>query len=304
MSFPLEGITGKSQKKSSFQSSGTPYAAREMTSPLYFDSHMHTPLCKHAMGEPEEYAAVGKSRGLKGIIMTCHSPMPHGFSAAVRMAPSEFDDYVDLVARASAALAQEGDFEVKLGLESDWFPGMEPWLKDLHQRAEFHYILGSVHYHIPEYREAFWEGDSLTFQRGYFRHLAEAAETGLFDSLSHPDLVKNAFPDTWNHGAVEETVIEALDRIQQTGVAMELNTSGLHKTIPEMNPGMEMLHLMAEREIPVVLGSDSHQPMRVGAQFDMALDMLMNAGYREVCYFHERQRRSEPIEAVLASLED
>jgi hypothetical protein len=44
--------------------------------------------------------------------------------------------------------------------------------------------------------------------------------------------------------------------------------------------------------------------MRVGAQFDMALDMLMNAGYREVCYFHERQRRSEPIEAVLASLED
>ena len=103
---------------------------------------MHTPLCKHALGEPEEYAEVGKARGLKGIIMTCHSPMPHAFSHAVRMAPSQFDDYVSLVQRATKAFS-DTDFEVKLGMESDWFPGMEDWLKDLHQRAEFHYILGS-----------------------------------------------------------------------------------------------------------------------------------------------------------------
>ena len=28
--------------------------------PIYFDSHMHTPLCKHAIGEPSEYAEAGK----------------------------------------------------------------------------------------------------------------------------------------------------------------------------------------------------------------------------------------------------
>ncbi len=274
-----------------------------MMEPVYYDSHMHTPLCKHAMGEPEDYAEVGRGRGLKGIIFTCHSPMPDGFSAAVRMAPEEFDEYVGLVGRARETLARESEFEVKLGLESDWFPGMERWLEELHRRAEFHYILGSVHYHIPEYRKAFWTGDPLPFQRGYFRHLAEAAESGLFDCISHPDLVKNAFPDSWKHASVEETVIEALDRIQQTGVAMELNTSGLHKTIPEMNPGIEMLILMAEREIPVVIGSDSHQPGRVGAQFEMALDLLMNAGYREVSYFDERKRQMEPIDRVLESLE-
>lgn len=269
--------------------------------PIYFDSHMHTPLCKHAIGEPEEYAEVGQARGLKGVIMTCHSPMPHGFSAAVRMAPSQFDDYVRMVGRAANEVSTSG-FEVKLGLESDWFPGMEPWLTDLHQRAEFHYILGSVHYHIQEYRDAFWKGDALEFQRGYFRHLADAAETGLFDCISHPDLVKNAFPDTWRHGAVADTVVEALDRIQGSGVAMELNTSGLHKTIPEMNPGIEMLKLMAEREIPVVIGSDSHQPRRVGAQFEIALDLLMNAGYKEVSVFHERQRQTLAIEEVMPTL--
>ena len=51
---------------------------------------MHTPLCKHAVGEPFEYAESGKKAGLKGIIMTCHSPMPKGFSSDVRMSIDEF----------------------------------------------------------------------------------------------------------------------------------------------------------------------------------------------------------------------
>ncbi len=271
------------------------------SSRVYYDSHMHTPLCKHAIGEPEEYAAQGQARGLKGIIMTCHSPMPDGFSYAVRMDPSEFEEYVALVGRATENLAETG-FQVKLGMESDWFPGMEAWLTELHDRADFHYILGSVHYHIPEYRDAYWRGNPLDFQRLYFQHLADAAETGLFDCISHPDLVKNSFPDTWSLVAIEDVVVETLDRIQQTGVAMELNTSGLHKAFPEMNPGAGMLELMAERGIPVVIGSDSHQPRRVGAQFEEALLELEAAGYHEVSYFHERERQSVSIDAVRASL--
>lgn len=262
---------------------------------------MHTPLCKHALGDPEDYAERGLERGLAGIIMTCHSPMPNRFSHAVRMAPTQFDDYVSLINRAAGAMARHG-FEVKLGMESDWFPGMEPWLTDLHQRADFHYILGSVHYHIPEYRDAFWDGDAMGFQERYFQHQAEAAETGLFDAISHPDLVKNAFPNTWDFETIAPAIAEMLDRIQACGVAMELNTSGLHKTVREMNPGPEMLAMMAERGIPVVIGSDSHQAHRVSANFEQALDALEKAGYSEVSFFHERQRQALPISIARASL--
>ena len=38
--------------------------------PTLFDSHMHTPLCKHAVGEPEDYAEQALAEGLKGIIFT------------------------------------------------------------------------------------------------------------------------------------------------------------------------------------------------------------------------------------------
>ncbi len=254
---------------------------------------MHTPLCKHAEGHPILYMEHGVANGLAGIVMTCHSPMPNGFSSRVRMAPEQFDDYVAMVDEATEA-APPG-FEVLLGLESDFFPGMEPWLRELHERADFHYILGSVHWHIPEYIDAFWRGDPFSFQRQYFDHLAESAESGLFDCLAHPDLVKNASPTEWRLERILPFIERSLDRIAETGVAMELNTSGLNKSFPEMNPGPEILALMAERGISVVIGSDSHTPLRVADGFHAALDTLEEAGYGAVSLFRNRERREIAI---------
>ncbi len=256
--------------------------------PIYYDSHMHTPLCKHAIGDPVEYAKTGIKKGLKGIIMTCHSPMPDGFSADVRMAPDELSNYVQMV--ELAAKEMEGKIDVKLGLESDWFPGMECWLSKLHQQADFHFILGSVHPFTREYKKAFLGDDPLAFQAIYFNHLADAAESGLFDCISHADIVKVMLGDKWNFEASVPIVEKVLDRIAATGIAMELNTSGLNKSYPEMNPGERMLKMMQSVNIPVVVNSDSHKPERVGADFDMAFDLLEKVGFTDVSYFNNRER--------------
>ena len=83
---------------------------------------------------------------------------------------------------------------------------------------------------------------------------------------------------------------------------MELNTSGLNKPVPEMNPGPEMLAMMAERCIRVVVGSDSHIPWRVGADFDAALAMLDEAGFDEVSVFKKRQPTAYKIADARRSL--
>lgn len=266
----------------------------------YFDSHMHTPLCMHADGHPREYVANGVAAGLSGVIFTCHSPMPDRFSHAVRMAPEQFDDYLELVAEGADSAPDE--FEVRLGMESDFFPGMEGWLEQLHGRADFDYILGSVHWHIPEYRAAFFNGDLAAHEKQYFSHLAESAETGLFDCLAHPDLVKNASVEEWNFAARRDDIAEALDRIAATGVAMELNTSGINKVYAEMNPGPDMLAMMLERGIPVVVGSDSHSPYRVGSGFDLALKSLSDVGYTQVSVFEKRERCDISIKAARACM--
>ena len=268
--------------------------------PLYYDSHMHTPLCKHAWGEPEEYAAQALKAGLKGIIFTCHCPMPNGFWPSVRMSESEFDTYIEIVRRA--AKAYEGRLDVCLGLESEFFPGCEDWIRSLHERADFDYILGGLHWQAKEYLAKFEVGTIENFRRTYFEHLAQSAESGLYDCLAHPDLVKNYHPDSWCFAIVKNSAEAALDRIAQTGVAMELNTSGLNKSYSEMNPGNEMLRMMAERGIPVVIGSDAHRANRVGEHFITALNNLTEAGYETVSYFQKRQRIDLKISDVLSSI--
>lgn len=271
-----------------------------LTTPILYESHMHTPLCKHATGQPEEYAAVAEKRGLKGIIVTCHNPINEAWGARYRMDVEQFDEYLALVNRAREAWA--GRIDVRLGLECDYYPGAEPWLEKLLSRTEFNHVLGSLHCQIAEYIDRYFNGDPVDFQRTYFDHLAMSAECGLFDTLSHPDLIKNSNPREWKIERIWDDICRALDRIAATGTAMELNTSGVEKLVPEMNPGQKILIEMRERNIPVVIGADAHKPARVAAGYEAALDILQEVGYSHISMFLDRKRQEIDIEVARASL--
>jgi histidinol-phosphatase (PHP family) len=268
--------------------------------PLLYESHCHTPLCKHASGSPSDYAAVADQRGLKGIVITCHGPLPDGMGIEHRMAPEQFDEYIDLVAAAREEFA--GRLDVRLGLESDFLPGFEAWAEKLHARVPLHHVLGSVHMQTSYYRERYFTPDPFAYQQIYFEHLAQSAESGLFDTLAHPDLVKNEAPHQWMFSRIEPFIQRALDRIAKTGVAMELNTSGLNKALPEMNPGPRILGFIRERGIPIVIGADAHRPTRVADRYEQALRMLDELGFETVSYFLDRRRTDVPIADALASL--
>lgn len=271
--------------------------------PNMYDSHMHTPLCKHARGPLSAYAERAEQKGLRGITFTCHSPMPAGWDSALRMSLPQLPQYVDMVERTRDEFA--GRVDVHLGLESDYFPGLEGWIADIHSRADFSYILGSVHALTKEFKARYLDGSTrLEYEKSYFENLANAAETGLYDCLSHPDIVKIAHPKQYDVADHRDTIRRVLDRIAATGIAMELNTSGLNKSFPEMNPGMEMLSEMALRGIPAVIGSDSHDAHRVCAEFEQALANLQEAGYQRVSYFLNRRRYELAISEVrLADLQ-
>lgn len=267
---------------------------------ILYESHMHTPLCKHAQGEPEEYAEVAERRGLAGIIVTCHNPSIDGWSPTVRMSDAEFDKYVGMVERARQSWS--GRVDVRLGMECDYVPGMEDALAKQLTRADFNHILGSVHPQIAEYKTRYFSGDVVSFQCTYFEHLAMAAESGLFDTLAHPDLVKNEHPNEWQVERLTDALAKSLDRIAAAGTAMELNTSGLQKKVQEMNPGRSILVEMHARGIPVVLGADAHVPSRVAADYVPALQLLQEVGFTHVHYFLDRKRNAVSIEAALESL--
>ena len=268
---------------------------------MVYETHMHTPLCKHAKGRPEDYAEVALQKGLKGITVTCHAPLPPDCSPGVRMSPEQWPEYVEMV--ESCRERYEGRLDVLLGLESDFVPGLEPWLEKLHARADLHYVLGSVHPQTQEYKLRYLDTDHWDrFHEQYFTSLAEAAETGLFDCLAHPDLVKNYGTEFWSLELRLPHILRCLDRIAATGIAMELNTSGLQKAVPEMNPNPSMLRAMRERGIPVVVGADAHEPGRVAGDYPRAMELLALCGYDSIRMFRERKAIDLPLAAALESL--
>lgn len=251
---------------------------------------------------PSDYARVAWERGLAGIIFTCHCPLPDEISSSVRMAPEDFPVYLDLIAETTAQWS--GRLDVRAGIESDYFPGFESWLEKLHSSAQLHHVIGSIHHHMSYYRDRFDHQEILEFRKTYFDLLARSAESGLFDTLAHPDLVKNEEPHNWSFDQLREDIARTLDRIAATGVAMELNTSGRLKSYPEMNPSLAQLRMMRERGIPVVLGADAHTPERVADCYKEALEILISAGYTHVSLFLERKRHDISVHDALLSLNE
>ena len=226
--------------------------------------------------------------------------MPNGFSQHVRMREDQFEGYVELVAKTREEWS--GRVDVRLGLEADYFEGCEVFLEKQMASADFHFVLGSVHPQIAEFRARYWRPDDFEVQRTYFKLLAQSAETGLFDSLAHPDLIKNVTTKVWSPNTIMDDIRHALDRIAATGVAMELNTSGVNKTISEMNPFPAMLKEMCQRNIPVTLGADAHEPDRVADGYETALQLLLECGFSHVSFFLERKRHDVLIHDAIASL--
>ena len=200
----------------------------------------------------------------------------------------------DLDAYVGAVLqARERGLPVKLGLELDYVPGREDETRALLAPYPWDYLLGSVHFvdglgidGAPRLADAV---GVLEMWRCYFEMLARAAGSGLFDSLSHPDLAK-VFGDR-----LEYDYTDISDAIAESGVAVEVSTAGLRKPVGELYPHPDFLGACRERGVPVTTGSDAHVPSLVGRDFDRARELLRSAGYETVTLFDRRQSRQEPI---------
>ena len=153
---------------------------------------MHTPLCRHARGEPVEYAARAVEQGLEEIGFSDHSPMQRDDFDDWRMRLDQLDEYVEKVRRAQKEFPQ---LSIKLALETDYLPGQEDWISELATRHPWDYMIGSVHYvsqdwaiDNPNMLSKWRDRDAFEVWSIYFEWLGMAADSGLFDIIGHADL--------------------------------------------------------------------------------------------------------------------
>jgi histidinol-phosphatase (PHP family) len=272
------------------------------------DLHVHlrpddpgTPAERHfTAANAQRYRTVAAERGITELGCSEHV---YRFAQALEVwehplwresARDDLDAYVDF-------LREETDLRV--GIEADFVPGREDRMATLLEARDWDYVIGSVHFlgDLAVDHEGYDIWDHRAHRPDevwarYFETLGEAARSGLFDVLAHPDLVK-----VWGgrrprpEGDLRRFYERAMEGIAESGIAVEVSTAGLRKPARELYPAPAFLEMVLDAGNPIALSSDAHTADELGFRYDEALEALDRLGVGEVAVFEGRERRLEPL---------
>jgi histidinol-phosphatase (PHP family) len=254
------------------------------------DYHLHTSLCKHAVGEMEEYVLMSIERGMTEICFTDHIPLPGDLDPDHRMGHDEVEPYLEQIALLNRKYKE---ISILRGIEVDYIEGLETYIENFLKTHRFDMVIMGVHF-IEQ-----WEGEQWVFNfdyteetlprqyKDYFDALYKGIKTGLFDVLAHLDLVKRpGYPVMRTN---RDDVENILDEVKRQDMSIEFNTSGLRKPINETYPSMEILKLAVKKGIPITMSSDSHRPEHVGYAFDYWLNRFFNIENLKLARYRDRK---------------
>lgn len=274
---------------------------------MRFDCHIHTPFCGHAFGSPTEFVNAAAELDIGLITVTCHIPMAEdGFGGPrIRMAESDLPAYFEWIDRTRDA-GKELGVEVLQGIEAEIFPDEDIMkrMEDLIAAQPFDFVLGSLHHQLSAWQDWFGQHgatDDKGIIEAYFEQLAIGAQSGRYHSIAHPDVIR-LYGTLWGSfrpDRHERSIQAALDAIAASGTCLEVNTSGRIKGDYVIHPDPRILDWVAERNIPLTLGSDAHGPNMVGQYFDETLQLLDEKGFRELNYFRNGERTGVGLERLV-----
>lgn len=190
--------------------------------------------------------------------------------------------------------------KVKLGLEVDYMRDRENEIREIEASCDWDYLIGSVHFidgwafDHPDYKGRFATDDIDEVYFNYFNLVKQAVEANHFDIVGHLDLVK-----IWGYKPGKNSLLyyaePVLESIKDAGMAVEINTSGLRKPVGEIYPAPDIINKMKSMDIPVLFGSDAHQPEQVGMDYKKAALIAKKAGYNEIVNFSHRKAQKVKI---------
>jgi histidinol-phosphatase (PHP family) len=247
----------------------------------------------------DRYRAAAEEAGIEELGVSEHI---YRFKQALAIwdHPYWLANAVDDIDAYEAYVREETD--LRLGIEADYVAGREEHIEALLGAHSWDYVIGSVHFlkraALDMDTYDIWKQRSSPEEiwREYFQTLADAARTGLYDIMAHPDLVKywgadRPLPD----GDLKFFYEPAIEAFAEAGVTVEMSTAGLRKPIGEIYPAPAFIDMCLDAGLSFALSSDAHEPMYVGNGYEKAVELLGAHGIGELAVFENRERRLEPI---------
>ncbi|MDK2909435.1 MAG: histidinol-phosphatase family [Bacteroidales bacterium] len=261
--------------------------------------HTHTHFCDGS-SHPEDYVKEALRLGFHSLGFSGHAPVP--FENKFAIPENRIQEYCDTILHLKEKYKDH--IQIFLGLEIDGIPGIMPSFHHFRETYRLDYTIGSVHlvknpdngrlwFIDGAYRETYDKGLQRIMngdiRRGvtlYYRQIQQMIYDEKPDIVGHLD--KICMHNAGRYFSKEEEwyqhlVFETLEIIKQTGCIIEINTRGIYKgRSKQLYPDAAWLSAIKEKEIPVTISSDAHQPGELSLLYEETLHLLQREGFRKI----------------------
>ena len=274
---------------------------------VLFDNHNHSQFSFDGQRTSVEASArAALSAGLGGICFSDHCdhyvpPMKASFED---LKPEYFD-----VTEQQAEIGRVQDLlgegvKILKGIEIGMYEECHEQIRNVLSSNSFDQVLASVHYieQTDPYYGGYYEGkDWKQAYGGYLETIyREMTWLGDFDIMGHYDYIVRYAPypvTSILYRDFSDIFDEMFRYLINEGKALEINTKsyeGHRGRIVELDHNVLLRYREMGGEI-ISLGSDSHEPTRVGAGFTFHGELLKSLGFRWTAHYEQRRLVQLPL---------
>ncbi len=258
--------------------------------------HTHSHFCD-GKKDPASYVKEAIKRGFSSVGFTSHAPLREDNDWT--MSSANLNEYLETIDSLKDEFS--GIIKIHKGMEIDYFPDENRF--DFFKKCKLDFSIGSVHLlYVKKYDRYFSVDESpeefeITmndifgsieeFTKTYYSNLRDMIIQGGFDILGHIDLIKKFNKDfkyfTEKEPWYIEEVIKTLDILESRDIIVEVNTGAISRGVQDVPyPSSWILKECFKRDIKVCLNSDVHHPDNIECFFTEALEMIKDAGYKQL----------------------
>lgn len=256
------------------------------------DCHVHTNISHDGISKIEEYIKIAKEKDVDEITFTEHWDDYTGVVSKLKTL--DVSKYREEYLKYKNDTILKTNFGIEVGLQPDIVGKVENMINEY----PFDFVIGSSHITCKKdmaMDKSFFEG--LTRREAYLKYFREVLENiklyNEFDVYGHIDYVVR-------YGGYSEKKIEykefneILDEILISLIkkdkGIEINTSGIRYKLGSPHPNIDILKKYKEFGGKIItMGSDAHKTDDLAKDFNLALDILENVGFKEIAVYHGRK---------------
>ena len=261
------------------------------------DYHMHTSFSTDGKASPEEMIQGAVKKGLKTICITDHYDMDFPYYKELGEGAFTFDvdKYFETLTKLKEKYSDKID--VNIGFEAGLQPHLGKFYKEMTERHQFDFVIGSVHLvngEDPYIGNMFDEKPDEEVYRQTFEETLESINSvKAVDVLGHIDYIvrygktKNQF---YSYEKYRDIIDEILKAVIENGKGIEMNMAGYKYKLGNPHPHPDIIKRYRELGGEIItVGSDGHAPDQIAYDYEKAGDILKACGFRYYTIFKARK---------------